>query len=82
MTAPGRRARSAFWTLLVVAVLLTGALGALLRAPAGPWTALSVGGLGGLLALDLALTIRLLLALTGRLATRGEPAGARSRRSG
>jgi hypothetical protein len=73
MTArPYRRARRAFWTLVIVAVLLTGALGRLLEAPPSPRTGLAVAALGVLLVAAVGLAARLLLALTGRLPPRGE----------
>ena len=73
MTArPHRRARRAFWTLVIVAVLLTGALGRLLEAPPSPRTGLAVAALGVLIVAALGLATRLLLALTGRLPPRGE----------
>jgi len=66
-TAAYRRARRAFWICVVVAVVLTGALGGVLRAPPGPATGLAVAALGLLLAAAVALAVRLLLALTGRI---------------
>lgn len=73
MTArPYRRARRAFWTLLGVAVLLTGALGRVLQAPPSPRTGLAVAVLGVLTVTTVALATRLLLALTGRLPPRRE----------
>ena len=65
-----RRARRAFWLCFVVAVVLTGALGGALRAAPGPVTGVAVAALGLLLATTLALAVRLLLALTGRLPPR------------
>jgi hypothetical protein len=69
---PYRRARRAFWTLVVVAVLLTGALGRLLQAPPSPRTGLAVAALGVLIVIVVGLATRLLLALTGRLPHRRE----------
>ena len=66
-SAAYRRARRALWICLTVAVALTGALSATLRAPDSPVTALAVVTLGVLLTVVLALAVRLLLALTGRL---------------
>ena len=78
-TAAYRRARRALWICVAVAVILTGALSATLRAPDNPVTALAVAALGVLLAVVLALAGRLLLALTGRLRP---PAGAPTSRPG
>ena len=62
-----RRARRTFWTLVVLAVVLTGALGRLLQAPPSPWTGLAVAVLGTLTVAAVGLAARVLLALTGRL---------------
>jgi hypothetical protein len=77
-----RRARRSFWACLILAIALSGALSAQLRADPGPGTAIAAAGIGVLLAAVLALATRLLLALTGRLpaAGRGRQAG-RSRRT-
>ena len=73
MTArPYRRARRAFWTLVVVAVLLTGALGRVLEAPPNPWSGIVFAALGVLTVATIGLATRLLLALTGRLPRQGE----------
>lgn len=69
-----RRARRAFWLLLAAAVLLTGALSWALRAPPSPGTGLAVAVLGAVLAIVVALAVRVLLALTGADARRGEAA--------
>jgi hypothetical protein len=69
---PHRRARRAFWTLVIVAVLLTGALGRLLQAPPSPRTGLGVAVLGVLTVTAVGLAARMLLALTGRLPPRRE----------
>jgi hypothetical protein len=66
------RARRAFWICLVVAVVLAGVLCAVLRAAPGPATGLAVAGLGLLLVGVVALAVRLLLALTGRLPPRND----------
>lgn len=80
MTNPAyRRARRAFWMLFVVAVVLIGVLGWVVRTPASPSTGLAVALLGLLVVADVTLSARLLLALTGRLAApkgRGRPGGA------
>lgn len=65
---PYRRARWAFWALVVLAILLAGALGRVLQAPPSPRTGLAVAVLGLLAVAAIALASRLLLALTGRLA--------------
>ncbi|MBL0886180.1 hypothetical protein [Myceligenerans indicum] len=62
--AARRRARRAFWLLLVLAVLLVGALDAMLRADAGPLTGTAVAVLGVLTAVTIALAARVLLALS------------------
>jgi hypothetical protein len=49
------RARRAFWLLFVVAVVLFGVLGWVLRAPASPSTGLAVALLGLLVVADVAL---------------------------
>lgn len=80
MTArPAGRARWAFWTLVALAVLLTGALGKLLRAPPSPGVGLAVAVLGLLTVVILALAARVLLALAGQLTA--QP-GTRQRSSG
>lgn len=70
-TAAYRRARRAFWACVVAAVALAGGLSVALRSAPGPATALAVAGLGVLLTGVLALAVRLLLALTGRLPATG-----------
>lgn len=66
-----RRARGAFWICVAAAVVLTGALGGVLRAEPGPVAGIAFVVLGVLLAGVVALATRLLLALTGRLPARG-----------
>ena len=66
-----QRARRAFWICLLTAVLLTGALGAVVRSSPGLLTAVAFGVLGILLVAAVSLAVRLLLALTGRLPARG-----------
>jgi hypothetical protein len=74
MTArPDRRARRAFWTLVLLAVLLTGALGTLLRAPPSPGVGVAAAVLGLLTVVVLALAARVLLALAGQLAAQRRP---------
>jgi hypothetical protein len=69
MTArPARRARWVFWTLVVLAIVLVGALGRVLRLPPSPSTGLAVAFLGFFAVVCMALAARLLLALTGQLA--------------
>jgi len=68
MTArPYVRARRAFWTLLLTAVLLVGALSAVLRATPTPLAGAAVATLGALAAMSIALAARLWLALSGHL---------------
>jgi hypothetical protein len=62
-----RRARRAFWALVVLAVLLTGALGKLLATPPSPGVGLAVAALGLLTVVVVALAARVLLALAGQL---------------
>jgi hypothetical protein len=76
---PYRRARRAFWTLVVIAVLLTGVLGRLLQAPPSPRTGIAVAVLGLLAVTVVGLAARLLLALTGRLPPREETRSATDR---
>jgi len=70
-TSAYRRARRAFWVCVVVAVALTGGLSVALHSAPGPATALAVAGLGVLFTGVVALAVRLLLALTGRLPATG-----------
>ncbi|HEU4544620.1 MAG TPA: hypothetical protein VFR23_26070 [Jiangellaceae bacterium] len=84
MTArPARRARWAFWMLVLLAVLLTGALGKLLRAPPSPGVGLAVAVVGLLTVVILALAARVLLALAGQLTAQPrtrQPSGDRAGR--
>lgn len=70
-TAAYRRARRVFWICVAVAVVLTGALGAVARSSPGPLAGIAFGVLGILLVTAISLAVRLLLALTGRLPARG-----------
>ncbi|HEX6338593.1 MAG TPA: hypothetical protein VFZ85_16680 [Jiangellaceae bacterium] len=74
MTArPDRRARRAFWTLTVLAVVFAGALGKVLEAPPSPAVGLGVAVLGLLTFVVLALAARVLLALAGQLSAQRKP---------
>lgn len=57
-----RRARRAFWLLVVVSVLAVGALSDALSSPPAPATGLRVAGSGVLLIAAVALAVRVLLA--------------------
>jgi hypothetical protein len=74
MTArPARRARWAFWTLVALGVVFTGALGKVLEAPPSPAVGLGVAVLGLLTVVVLALAARVLLALAGQLSAHRRP---------
>lgn len=76
---PYRRARRAFWTLVVLAIIFTGALSRLLQAPPSPRTGLAVAVLGTLTVAAVGLAARVLLALTGRLPRdRDQPSAGRT----
>jgi hypothetical protein len=66
-SAAARRARRWFWALTLLAVLLAGALSRALQAHASPTTGAVVALLGLGLTPVIALDVRLLLALAGRL---------------
>lgn len=61
--SPTTRARKAFWTLVLVAVLATGALSVALRARPNPAAGATVAISGLVLAIALTLATRILLAL-------------------
>lgn len=75
MNRSARRARRAFWTLVAVAIVLTGALSWVLEMPPSPRTGLAVAVIGLPLVAVIALAARLLLALTGQLSMRGPRRG-------
>lgn len=71
-----RRARRAFWLLVVLAALAMGGLSAAVRSAPGPSTALAVAAAGAVLAGALALATRVLVALDrARRAVGGDKPG-------